>query len=90
MKAVYVQSFTKKVHVNASGCKKGVELLVTNAAKLDDQNFILEQINAAKLDNEEMKLFQTWLSNFSTTSSKPLAALNQVLAKEACVSIELE
>ncbi|MFC4356015.1 hypothetical protein ACFO0S_13215 [Chryseomicrobium palamuruense] len=89
-KTVDVQSFTKQINVSASGCKKGVELLVSHAAKLDDQNFILEQINAAKLENEEMKLFQTWLGDFSVTSSKPLAALNQVLAKESCVSIELE
>lgn len=89
-KSLDVQSFTKQVNVNASGCKKGVELLATHAAKLDDQNFILEQLNAAKLENAEMKLFQTWLSDFSATSSKPLAALNQVLAKESCVSIELE
>lgn len=89
-KSLVVQSFTKQVNVHASGCKKGVELLATHAAKLDDQNFILEQLNAAKLENAEMKLFQTWLYDFSVTSSKPLAALNQVLTKESCVSIELE
>lgn len=85
-----VQSFTKQLTLSASGCTKSTEFLATHLSKLEDQNFILSQINEAKFKSDEMTKLQSILTSLEGKSSKPLIALDSTLASEACIQIELK
>lgn len=75
--------------MKAKGCPAPIELLAENLAKLDDQNFILNEAKARKFKSEEIEKLQKVLSAIKEHPSKALYTLNYTLTSESCVAIEL-